>query len=671
MKYSYNWLKELTKTEKSPEELAQMVMLKGFELEGKEILAKRFDKFVVGEILEIKRHPNADKLQLAKVDIGNDKLDVVCGAFNIKVGDKVPVAMIGAIIPQKKIKIARTEIRGVESNGMLCAEDELGLGKDHSGIMILDKKEEPGKPLAKVLGLDDEILEFDVLPNRAHDCLSYNGMANEICVMEDRKFKIQNFQPKISQLGAEKFKIATQNSKLLNIEIKDKKLCPRYMGAVMSGVKISSSPKWMQNRLIASGMEPINNIVDITNYVMLEIGNPLHAFDFKKIKSKSQIADNKNKSSIIIRKAKEGEELELLDETFLKLSKNDLVIADEEKVLALAGVKGGKYSGISNETSTIILESANFNAYSIRKTRQRHSLLTEAQTRFEKNISPILAEKALFRAVELFKKYAGAKLEEVKDENYYKNKKEIVALELRKAERLLGEKISESEASDILQKLGFGLEEKDEDRIFFSVPYWRLDIEGEEDLFEEIGRIIGYDKIEEKNMQAGIEAPTENKLRNFEWKLKELMVGLGFDEVINYSFYGEKEIKAFDIEGKHLELENPLVEDQVFLKKTLLPYLAKNIELNQKNFNQFAIFEIGKAYFIGNGNMPDEKLKLTGAVFLKEKKNEIFYDIKGRLESLIETLGFNQDDLDFTASNGFSCFYQGRTGKTHSYGRPC
>ncbi len=653
MKYSYNWLKKISKTEKNSADLTEMIMLKGFELEGIENLGKKFERFVVGEILEIRKHPNADKLQLVKVDVGDEKLDVVCGAFNIKIGDKVPVALIGAILPLEKIKIEKTKIRGVESSGMLCAEDELGLGKNHSGIMILDTDFRTGNPLSKALEIDDQIIELSILPNRAHDCLSHIGMAREICAMEGRKLEIEEDISVAKKMLDQKLETGT-----LDIKIQDEKNCLRYMGAVISDVKIGKSPRWLVNRLIACGMEPINNVVDITNYVMLELGNPLHAFDFEKIKSKE------GKISIVVRKARKGDVLELLSEETLELDENDLVIADEEKPLALAGIKGGKYSGINPDTNRIVLESANFNFFSIRKSRQRHNLLTEAQARFEKGVSPVLAEKGLLRAVELLKKYAGGKLEEVVDENFHSHKKEKVMLKMNEVEKLLGKEIDKEKALNILENLGFEKVKnvKEDEKIEFEIPFWRIDIEGRADLVEEIGRIYGYEKIKEKPILSEIGVPYKNKKRDFEWKIKNAMNALGFDEVVSYSFYGKKELENFHISGDHFEIENPLIKGYSYMRKTLAPSLVEKIALGQKHFQEVAIFEIGRVYQKNkNLKMPKEKLKISGAILKKNNKKEIFHQAKGAVEEMFDFLNLEKEKFVFQKKENEKIFAIGKS----------
>jgi phenylalanyl-tRNA synthetase beta chain len=626
MKFSYNWLKELSGTNKSTEKLSKMVMLKGFELEEVDDLKDRFQNFVVGEIKRVRQHKDADNLQVALVSMGDlgSETEIVCGAANIYEGMKVPVALPGAVLPQSKMEIKERKIRGEKSKGMLCSEDELGIGKDKSGILELDKKLKPGTNLAKALDLNDKSLDFDILPNRAHDCLSHRGMAREICAMEGVKFKTKDNKVSFNKLKPK--------GRDLKIEVKEKKSCPRYMAAVLKNIQIQPSPNWIKTRLLTCGLEPINNVVDITNYVMLETGNPLHAFDKEKIDP--QTASQKN---ILIRRAKKGEKLELLDDSALQLSKEDLVIADSQKPLALAGIKGGKNSGVNKKTSEIILEAATFNALNIRKTRQRHGIQTDSQARFEKNISPALAPEALSRAITLLEKYAGAKTEEVLEQNFSKQEKEEVEVDFSKIEKLLGFKIGKEKASKILDNLGFELKMNSENEGKAKIPYWRMDIEGSNDLTEEVGRIIGYDQIKPKPLLAEIKEPNRNEQRELEWKIKDLLSGLGFDEMINYSFYGDKEKVLSQEKSDHLELENPIASDKKFMRKTLLPGLAENVSLNRKNFKKFSLFEIARVYSKKNPGI--EPLKVSGACFDREiKKEELFFKTKGAVEALLEHL---------------------------------
>ena len=419
MKYSYNWLKEISKTKKTADQVVDALTMHSFEVESIEKMGNIPDSVVVGKILDIQKHPNADRLQLTKVDVGKEKLDIVCGANNIKVGDIIPVATVGTKLQMGEIKEA--EIRGVKSFGMLCAEDELGLGNDHSGILILDSKTKVGITLAEALYCKDLILDIKVLPDRGHDAVSYVGMAREISVLDGKKLEYK--VPKLK----------TKKTNELKVAIEDKKLCPRYIGAVMDNIVVKDSPEWIKTKLLASGIKSINNIVDATNLVMLELGQPMHAFDF------NEISGDKNKQ-LIVRNAKDKEKIILLDESEKELTKEDLVIADKEKVLAIAGVMGGKFSGIKNETKKIILESANFNQTSIRKTKTKHNMKTDASDRYEKGLDPNLTESAMARIIEIIESFGGKLVGTVY--NYpSKVKPTKEKFDLEYVNKMLGEKI--------------------------------------------------------------------------------------------------------------------------------------------------------------------------------------------------------------------------------------
>ncbi len=617
MKYSYKWLKEISCTKKNPEDLMKMVGLKGFELENFENFSTKYEKIVVGEILEFHAHPNANNLRLVKVGLGKGKeTQIVCGASNFEVWDKIPVALIGAIVPLNGMKIKRVDLRGEFSEGMLCSEEELCLGKDSSGIMILDEKLAVGISLAEALGLDDVVMDFDVLPNRAHDCLSHIGIAREICVMEGTDLKNVYFDFK-DEIGNDN----------LNIDIQNKEACPRYSAVILENIEIVPSPSWMQSRLIASGMEPINNVVDITNYVMLETGSPLHAFDF------NNIANEEGQVEIEVRNAFKDEKMTLLDGKELKLDERDLVIANKQKNLALAGIKGGLESGINKETTKIVLEAASFKAFSIRKSRQRHGLSTESQIRFEKAISPKLSGYALARATELLKEYATATAISFKDQSFFGDKDQFQRFSFDYANKLLGEKIENKEMTKIISNLGFETVREDESSIEVKVPFWRLDIEGEADLVEEVGRIVGYDNIDISSIKEDITPAKNNNIRKFEWELIGEFNGLGFDEVRLYSFYSKKDAENCGISIEHFEVENPLSEELAFMRVSLLPNLLRSAGQNVKYFSKFSLFELGREYY---NDTRGEVRKVSGVLFDSTKKDSSeFYILKGKISALI------------------------------------
>ncbi len=650
MKYSYSWLKELSGSKKTVEEIAELLTFHAFEIEGIEKNEKISDQVVVGEILEIQPHPNADKLQLTRVNVGKKELSIVCGARNIQVGNKVPVALVGAKLPGN-FEIKEAEIRGVKSFGMLCAEDELGLGDDHGGILILDQDLEVGTFLSKVLELDDSVIEIDVLANRAHDALSHVGMAREIAALEGREIDYDYDGLVLNWKKTPKMKVS--------IKVEDGEICSRYGTAYLEKLEVGPSPQWLQNRLKTCGLRPINNVVDATNYVMLELGQPLHAFDADKIDSKIQI-----------RRAKKGEQLKILDGSVKKLSSQDIVIAEAEKVLALAGVMGGFDSGVNEKTKNIILEAANFNPAMIRRTRTGLGISSDAALRFEKGLDPNLTEKALVRVVEILEHIAGAELVGAGDQYSQKPKKKIVELKLDYVESLLGIKISENEIRKILENLGLVIEKKAKNWKV-EVPTFRLDLETQEDLIEEIGRVYGYEKIPAIAPSAPLQIPKINPERNFERKLKNILVAEGFSEVYNYAFYEEKDTEIAQIHGqKHVELANSLNSWQNLMRISLFPGLLKNVRENLKNFKEFSIFEIGRIYCSSEDILPLEKKRLSGIFVFdfgkkETKKGGEFFQAKGYLDNVLKNIGLESHyyhQLEIEADQKYpNLWHPGRT----------
>ena len=629
MKYSYDWLKELSGTKKTPEQVVEDLTFHSFEVEGLEKSGVDISGVIVGKILEIKKHPNADKLQLVKVDAGKI-LDIVCGAWNIKVGDNVPVATVGTKLPNGII-IREAEIRGEKSFGMLCAEDELGLGKGHEGILILPENAKIGDPISKYFGSSDSTFEIKTLPDRAHDIMNYVGVAREICILEKRKLKYDFDGLKLKNV--ETRHAASQRragGASLQIQIKDTKLCPRYIGAVMENIKIKESPEWMKKRLEASGIRAINNVVDATNYVMLELGNPLHAFDSDKINAK-----------IVVRMAKENEKMILLDDTQLNLTKNDLLITNGEKPLALAGIMGGKDSGISKNTKTLVLESANFSAADIRKTRTRFNVKTESSDRFEKEIDPNLAEKAMVRLIEILEHIADGELEGIVDIYPKKIRPKKINLRIDYANQLLGENIPGKSMAKILNLVGVKAKVSKKS-IICTAPTYRVDLKTPEDLIEEIGRVWGYRKIKSNPIFEANLPAKRNEQVFFERKIQDVMTGLGYDELYNYSFYSEQDAKNCGFEGtRHLELANPMNPDQKFVRVSLVPNILKNVHDNLRNFEEFRIFEIGRTYFPNNGKV--EERRMLNIAIVADKKESLFNDLKGAIESVLEALGTSEN----------------------------
>lgn len=655
MKLSYSWLKELTGCKLSPEKLAEILNLQVAAVEGIKKIGEGLDKVVVAEILEIKKHPQADRLQLVKVatkqfgDKKTQQFDIVCGAFNIKIGDKVPLALPGAKLANGTV-IKESVIRGEKSQGMLCAEDELGIGDDHTGILILDKLAKVGEEVSKILGLDETIIEIEnsALTHRP-DLFGHIGFAKEISAITNSKLKIQNSE----------LKLKTKNLINLKIKVEDYKNCPRYMAVVMDNIKIAPSPIWLQNRLRNLGIRPINNVVDITNYVLLEIGQPLHAFDFDRLanghKSSANIRGigdriHGDSRKIIIRRAKTGEKLFCLDGVERELDSNILVIADAQKPIALAGIMGGEHSGITENTKTVVIESANFNPVVIRKGARQLGLRTEANLRFEKGLPLIFTEQGMVRAIELIQKIANGRIiSEIYDvkskevEKKLKTKK-IINVEIEKISDLIGEKISEAQIKKYLTNLGF-ITKKTGKSIRLVVPTHRNDIEYPEDVIEEVARIYGYQKIKPEPIKANLEVVASDPLLKLEKNLKNILIGLGFDEIYNYSFYGEKTINFLKLKkNEHLEIANPLNPDQQYLRTSLLPKLLEKAAANNPFFDSFRIFEIGQIY-----KLLLEQNKYLGGLIL-EKNKKMLYLIKGVIETILEKIGVHKEQISYQLS---------------------
>lgn len=619
--------------------------MKAFEVEEIEELGAGLEKVVVGEILEIQKHPNADKLQLVRVDIKKEKLDVVCGATNIQVGQKVPVALVGAKLPGGEIK--EVEIRGVKSFGMLCAEDELGLGKDHGGILILDPETPKGELVAEALWLRDSLLEIKVLPDRAHDALSHFGLAREIAALEGRKMADQSYQ---------KLKLPKLRPGNLKIEIKDKQGCSRYSGVLVKEVLIKESPLREKMLLRKFGINAINNVVDATNLVLLELGQPMHAFDYDKLTL-----------PVVIRRAEKKEIIKLLDGNIYSLEESDVVIADAKGPIALAGIMGGMDSAVTEGTKNILLEAANFNPVNIRETRIRLNVRTDASDRFEKEIDPNLAEKGMARALAIIQK-AGGKIESGRDVYPKKIKNWTIGLDLQYVAGLLGEAIPEAKVKRNLELLGLKVGKKGK-KFLVTIPTERLDLKTPEDLIEEIGRMFGYENIKSEVPLVPVQIAEAKKGLIFERQVKEILAGSGFSEVYNYSFYGQREAELAQVGAiEHWELQNPMNPEQALVRLSLIPNILKNVKDNLKYYSSFKIFESGAVFFKKDSSLPEEKKMLVVAVVLPdsaEKKTEVFLEAKGMVNYLLEKIGITDyyyDNFDAVPDDSLlTLWHEGRT----------
>lgn len=643
------WLKSYIDTEKTTRELADGLTLSGSHVESIISLNKGVKGVVVGKILDIKAHENADKLIVCSVDVGEEVLQIVTGAKNLNIDDFIPVAKVGAVLPGD-MDIQKTDFRGIDSFGMLCSLNELGYADNvvskssKEGIHILDKEYPLGEDILPILGLEDEVIEFEITPNRP-DCLSIIGMARETAAtfkldVKEPEIKIENEVDHISDYVND-IKVESDN-------------CNRYYARVIKDVKIEKSPNWLEKRLMQAGVRPINNIVDITNYVMLEYGEPLHAFDLETL----------NDKKIIVRQAKEGETLTTLDEVERKLDTEDLVIADGKEPIAIAGVMGGFDSEISNDTKVVLLEGANFDQKSVRLTSKKLSLRTEASNRFEKGIDPNLCSIAVDRVCQLIESI-GAGLVVKENIDVYKNKIEEKTIDVRpeRANKLLGIDISVDEMLGYLNSLGLKSVCKD-GIISTTIPTYRLDISIEADLIEEIGRLYGFHNIESKALRGKLTRGQKPYAKVIENKAKDILKGLGYNEVMTYSFISPKAYDKINISQdsslkKYIKLLNPLGEDYSVMRTTLIPNM---MDLLSRNYNRkvesiFA-YEIGNIFIpktLPVEDLPTEKKYLSIGFY----GHEDFYHLKETIEMLLNNLGIK--NLDYTREEDNPIFHPGRT----------
>lgn len=625
------WLKEYIDTDKKTNELAEALTATGSEAEGLETLGSRVKNLVIGKIEKIEKHPNADRLVICQVDVG-EIIQIVTGADNVREGDFVPVARVGAVLPDGT-KIRSGKLRGVVSDGMLCSKEELGLEEKSAGIFILPGKDyTPGEDANEVLKLGSEVLLFDITPDRV-DCLSIVGMAREVGIIEKQPVKL----PEVKVNEIEK-----KASEKIAIKIEADELCPLYACRIIEGIKLGPSPLWMQQRLIASGMRPINNVVDITNYVMLEIGQPLHAFDANAIEG----------GTIIVRKANQDEVLTTLDGVERKLEEGMLLIADQNKPLALAGIMGGESSEITDETTTVLLESANFERANIRRASRKLGLRSEASSRFEKGLDPEIVLKALDRAASLLNMYASGKIYQgIVSAGSYKPRNTKITTSVSFLNRRLGIDLSGDKMKEILEVVGLEVELTG-DELTASVPSYRRDIEGEMDLAEEIARIYGYDNIEATIPKGLLASKGLTDRQKVERIIARELASLGYNEIITYSFLSEKRLEG--LPGEPVRLANPLSEEQAVLRTSMLPSMLKAVENNfVRQQKDLAFFEIAKVYEKTEDVLPKETLMvamaLTGRIhdyFDQKGKSVDFFDLKGTIEYLATRLKLN---LDFVA----------------------
>jgi len=643
MYLSFNWLKEFVKISKktTPEELASLLTLHTVEVEGWQKQSKSFDKVVVGRVRTVSPHPNADRLRLVTVDIKKEILSVVCGAPNVAVGQRVPVALIGAILPGN-IEIKESEIRGEKSFGMICAEDELGLGTNHEGIMVLNESAKVGQAFADYLGLNDTILEIDnkSLSNRG-DLWGHYGMAREISAL--LKAPLDDYPQPSAEL------LIPAGKKNVSVKVENKKICSRYIAVKIDNVKITESPAWLKKRLASLGVRPINALVDITNYVMLECGQPLHAFDAADI------------ARIGVRLSKPDESLETLDGKERLLPEETIVITNGEEIIALAGIMGGAASAIKDTTESIILEAATFDAVFVRKASQRLNLRTDASMRFEKTLDPNLPVMAWQRAWQLIKEVfpeaelAGAPV----DIKNFELEPSAIPVDFSWLKKRMGRDVSRKDAAGILERLGFKVVNEG-GNLMVTPPSWRAvkDVSIKEDVLEEVARVIGYDKIPSLPMSAPLSLLPENEEQRLERKIQDILSGAGrLAETYNYSFVSEASLAKLHFDSKdYLKLVNPISEQQAYLRQSLLTNLLQNVKTNQFNYSQFGLFEMGRVFLplageynmdIKGGLLPYQGKRL-GILLAGPDGNAVFSGLKGIIELLFESL-WPQSTVEFTA----------------------
>lgn len=654
MKVNVDWLKDYSDININTRELANILTMTGSKVENIEIKGDNIKNVVIGKILEIIKHPDADKLVITKVDIKADIIQIVTGATNINVGDIVPVAKEEAELPGG-IKIKQGKLRGITSFGMLCSCGELGISltqydnQIEDGILILPKNYEKylGEDIVEILELKEEILEFEITPNRP-DCLSIEGLGREVAAALSEEYKAPH--KKIDNLIIK----SKEEIEGLKVDITAPDLCYRYVARVVKNVKIMSSPDWMVKRLNACGIRSINNIVDITNYVMLEMGQPMHAFDINSIQGKH----------ITVRRANKEEKIVTLDEQERILDENMLVIADDQKAVAIAGVMGGLNSEIEANTETIVFESAVFNGASVRKTAKKLGLRTESSSRYEKELWAYNCQRAAARAVELVELLgAGEPVEEQIDiyPTIQKTKKiEFCPEEITK---LLGIQISINRMIEILESLDIKVEGN-----IAIVPYFRQDINKQADLAEEIIRIEGFEKLKSTLIYSETVAGGKSKEQKLQDTIKDILVNKGLYEIYNYAFINEKDMdninlsKQDSLRNKIIKIKNPISEDYTLMRPTTLPSMLKSISFNNSKKNQDVyIFEIGKKYInddeqIQNSKLPTEIMMLTIGMYGKQID---FYVLKGIIENILEGLGITKYNIISHSNN--ESYHPGRT----------
>lgn len=643
MRISYNWIKQFLKVDLNSEQVSDMLTDLGLEVEIVEkyqSIKGGLEGIVVGHVLTCEKHPDADRLKITTVDLGEGNVvQIVCGASNVAAGQKVPVATIGTKLFDKdgiEFEIKKGKIRGQESHGMICAEDELGLGTSHDGIMILDNTLTPGTLASKVFNIEnDEVFEIGLTPNRA-DAMSHMGVARDLrAALIQKNHSLELITPSVS-----KFKVDKRTLKI-DIDVKDATLAPRYCGVTISGITIKPSPTWLQNRLKSIGLTPKNNVIDVTNYVLHELGQPLHAFDAAKINGK-----------VTIKTVTAGTKFTTLDDVERTLHEEDLLICDDKGPMCLAGVFGGKNSGISENTTSIFLESAYFNPVTIRKTAKRHTLSTDASFRFERGIDPTITEYALKRAALLIQEVAGGEITADIIDLYPKKIEDFtVFLNYEKAFKLIGQELPKETIKKIVASLDIKVNSSSDAGLGLIIPSYRVDVQREVDVIEEILRVYGYNNI---TISKKLNATVAKSSRTEDYKVQNIIASqlnsLGFHEMMANSLTSPEYIQLSEMlkEEHNVTMLNPLSNDLSVMRQSLLfsGLEAISYNINRKN-SDLRLFEYGKSYrklLSGHNEKKHLTLFITGdkssESWTNLKKPTDFFLFKGYVTSILDRLGF-------------------------------
>ena len=646
---SYNWMKEYLATDLSVEEFAKLTTASGNSVEVIDRVATRFENMVVGEVLEVHEHPNADKLRIATVDIGKKKVKIVCGGANLAPGQKVVVALPGAMVKWhgegELIELKETKIRGVESCGMICAQEEIGFEKlfdPNNPTNIWDitshTNAKAGTSVAKALELDDTIFDIEVTSNRP-DCKSIIGQAREGAAVTKDQFVWKPGEPKgiMSDSG-------------FSIMVKEKELCPRYTAVLLDGVTVGPSPWWLQSRLLLAGFKPINNIVDITNYILHEYGQPLHAFD----------ANTLEGDEVIVRRAKKGETFLALNKETYELTQDMLVIADTHKPVAVAGVMGGLESGTTEATTKVLIECATFDPVSVRRTARTLNLYSDSQLLFEKGLSTQALGPAMARAIELIQKIAGGEVvSRIFDERAGDYRPRSFPYNDSDVNRVMGIEMPRKDQIAILERLGFVVEGDS-----ITVPYWRdHDIEASVDFVEEIARVYGYANFPSTLPSGVLPKAVEDKGLVWERRAKEILAGAGLSEAYSYAFVSSAQLEGYGINpNTAVHIRNPLSVEHEYMRTSLTPSLLSSISENQARIPSADIFEVAPVYLAKKNDIPDQEHRLIIGCYGRDGV-ELFSRAKGILERFFRQTGVR--DWGLSRDNKGPQWHQGRHASIH------